>query len=96
MSIGKVLEAAFAVEEGFVGRGESFDYGHEVAVVVHELQFDGSQVAWISGDGEGGLGLVGVGLHQRLEAEPFQSLGDGAAVPTEHFCRGLHVEALLP
>jgi len=42
MPVGKVFESPFAIEEGFVGCGEGFDDRHEVAVVVHELQFNGS------------------------------------------------------
>jgi len=96
VSIRQVLEAPSAVEEGFVGGGEGIDHGHEVIVVVHELEFDSSQMARIAGDGEGGLGLVAVGFNKGLEAEALQSLSDGAAVPTERLGRGLHVEALLP
>ena len=81
MSIWEVLESPFAIEESFVGCGEGFDHGHEMAVVVHELQFNGSQMAGITGDGQCGFSLVAIGFHQRLEAEALQSLRDGAAIP---------------
>ncbi len=82
MSVWEVFESSFAIEEGFVGCGEGFDHGNEVAVVVHELQFDGSQMAGIAGDGQCGLTLIAISLNQRLEAEALQSLRHGAAVPT--------------
>ena len=81
MSVGKVFESPFAIEEGFVGCGEGLDHGHEMAVVVHELQFDGSQMARIAGDGQCGFSLVAVSFDQRLEAEALQSLCDGASIP---------------
>ena len=82
MPIWEVLESPFAIEESFVGSGEGLDHGHEVAVVVHELQLYGSQIAGITGDGQCGFSLVAIGFHQRLEAEALQSLRDGAAIPT--------------
>ena len=82
MSVGEVLESPFAIEESFVGCGEGFDHGHEMAVVVHELQFNGSQMARIAGDGQCGFSLITISLNQRLEAEAFQSLRHGAAIPT--------------
>jgi len=50
-------------------------------VVAHELQFDGSQVAGIAGDGHRSFSLIPMSLDQRLEAETLQSLRHGAAVP---------------
>ena len=52
MSVGEVFESPFAIEKRFVGCGEGFDHRQEVAMVVHELQFNGSQMAGIAGDGE--------------------------------------------
>jgi hypothetical protein len=51
-----------------------------VAVVVHELQFDGSQIAGIAGDGQRSFSLITISLDQRLEAEALQSLRHGVAV----------------
>lgn len=82
MPVWEVFESPFAIEESFVGCGEGLDHGHEVAVVVHEFQFNGSQMAGIAGDGQCGFSLVAIGFHQRLEAEALQSLRDGAAIPT--------------
>ena len=81
MPIREVLESPFAIEESFIGCREGLDHGQEVAVVVHELQFNGSQMAGITGDGQCGFSLVAIGFHQRLEAEALQSLRHGAAVP---------------
>ena len=81
MSVGEVFESPFAIEKRFIGCGEGLDHGHEVAVVVHELQFNGSQMAGIAGDGQCGFSLITIGFHQRLEAEALQSLRDGAAIP---------------
>jgi hypothetical protein len=81
VAVGEALEAPCAVEKGFVGGGEGFDHGHEVAVIVHELQFNGSQMAGIAGDGQCGFSLITVSLDQHLEAEALQSLRHGAAVP---------------
>ncbi len=81
MPIREVLESPFAIEESFVGGGEGLDHGHEMAVVVHELQFDGSQMAGIAGDGHRGVSLITISLNQRLEAEALQSLCDGASIP---------------
>jgi len=81
MPIGEVFESPFAIEESFVGCGEEFDHGHEVAVVVHELQFDGPQMAGIAGDGQCGFRLIAISLDQCLEAKALQSLRHGAAVP---------------
>lgn len=82
MPVGEVFEAPFAIEEGFVDCGEGLDHGHEVAVVVHELQFNGSQVAWVAGDGQCSVSLIPISLDQRLKTEALQSLRHGAAVPT--------------
>ena len=81
MPIRQVLESPFAIEERFVGCGEGLDYRDEVAVVVHELQFDGPQMAGIAGDGQCGFSLVAISFDQRLEAEALQSMRHGAAVP---------------
>ena len=67
-----------------------------MAVVVHELQFNGSQMARIAGDGQCSFGLITISLDQRLEAEALQSLRHCTAVPTQRFRRRLHVEAVLP
>src|SRR5437867_5996851 len=96
MSVGEVIESPFAIEESFVGCGEGFDHGHEMAVVVHELQFDGSQMAGIAGYGQCGLSLITISLDQGLEAEALQSLRHGAAVPPQRLRRRLHVKAMLP
>lgn len=82
MSIRQVFESPFAIEERFVGCGEGLDHGHEMAVVVHELQFDGSQMAGVSGDGQCGFSLITISFDQRSEAEALQSLCHGAAIPT--------------
>ena len=82
MSVGEVFESPFTIEESFAGCGEGLDHGHEVAVVVHELQFNGSQMAGITGDRHCSFGLITISLDQRLEAEALQSLCHGAAVPT--------------
>ena len=95
MSVGKVFEAPFAIEESLVGGGEGFDHGHEVAVIVHELQFDGPQMAGIAGDGQCGFRLITTSLDQRLEAEALQSLRHRAPVPPKDLCGRLHVETLL-
>ena len=81
MPVRQVLESPFAIEKRFVGCGEGFEHGHEMAMIVHELQFNGSQMAGIAGDGQCGFRLIAIGLDQRLEAEALQSLRDGAAVP---------------
>ena len=96
MPIRKIFESSFAIEEGFVCRGEGLDHGHEVAVVVHELQFDGSQMAGIAGDGQCSFSLIAISLDQRLEAEALQSLSHGAAIPPQRLRRRLHVEVMLP
>ena len=62
MSVGEVFESPFAIEESFVGCGEWLNHGHEVAVVVHELQFNGSQMTRIAGDGQRGFGLIAISL----------------------------------
>ena len=82
MAVGEVFESPFAIGERFVGCGEWFDHGHEVAVVVHEFQFNGSQMAGIAGDSECGVSLIACSFDQRLEAEAFQSLRHRAAIPT--------------
>ena len=81
MPVREVFESPFAIEESFVGCGEGLDHRHEVAVVVHELQFNGSQMAGITCDGQCGFSLITISLDQRLEAEALQSLRHGAAVP---------------
>lgn len=81
MSIRQVFETPFAIDERLARCGEGFDHGHEMAVVVHELQLDGSQVDGIAGDGHRGFSMISIGLDQRLEAEPLQSLCDRAPVP---------------
>ena len=82
MSVGEVFKSPFAFEESFVGCGEGFDHGHEMAMVVHELQFNGSQMAGIAGDGQCSFRLITISFDQRLEGEALQSLRHGAAVPT--------------
>ena len=69
MPIREVFESPFTFEESLVGCGEGLDHGHEMAMVVHELQFNGSQMAGIAGDGECGLSLIAISFDQRLEAE---------------------------
>ena len=81
MSVREVFESPFAIEEGFVGRGERLDHGHEVAVIVHDLQFNGSQMAGVAGDGQCGFSLIAIGVDQSLKAEALQPLRHGAAVP---------------
>jgi len=81
MPVREVFEAPFAIEEGFVGCGEGLDHGHEVAVVVHEFQLNGPQMARVAGDGQCSVSLIPISLDQRLKAEAFQALGHGAAVP---------------
>ena len=81
MSVGEVFESPFAIEKRFIGCSEGLDHRQEVAVVVHELQFDGSQMAGIAGDSQCGFSLIAISLDQRLEAEALQSLRHGAPVP---------------
>jgi len=81
VAIGEVFEAPLTIEEGFARCGEGFDYGHEVIVVVHEFQLNGSQMTRITCDGECGIGLIAGCLDQRLEAEALQSLRHGTTVP---------------
>ena len=69
VTVGEIFEAPFAIEEGLVGCGEGFDDGHEVGVVVHELQLNGSQMALIAGDGQRSFRVIALRLDQRLEAE---------------------------
>lgn len=71
MPVGEVFESPFTVEERFVSCGEGFDHGHEMAVVVHELQFNGSQMAGVAGDGQCGVSLIAGSFDQRLKAEAF-------------------------
>ena len=82
MPVGEVFESPFAIEERFVGCGEGFDHEHEVAVVVHQLQFNGPQLAEVAGDGKCGVSLITVSFDQCLEAEALQSLCHCAAIPT--------------
>ena len=82
MPVGEVFESPFTIEESLVGCGEGLDHGHEMAMVVHEFQFNGSQMAGITGDGQGSFRLITISLDQRLEAEALQSLRHGTAVPT--------------
>ena len=82
MPVGEVFESPFTIEESLVGCGEGLDHGHEMAMVVHEFQFNGSQMAGITGDGQGSFRLITISLDQRLEAEALQSLRHCAAVPT--------------
>ena len=65
-----------------------------MAVLVHELQFDGSQMAEIVGDDQRGVSLIG-GSRQRLEAKTLQSVRHRTSVPPQRFCRCLHVKAML-
>ena len=95
MPVGEILESPFAIEERFVSCGEGFDHGHEMAVVVPEFQFNGSQMAGIAGDAQRGLSLIAVGFDQRLEAKALQSLCHGAAIPAQRFRRCLHIEVML-
>ena len=81
MPVGEVFESTFTIEERHVCCGEGFDHGYEMTVVVHELQFNGSQMARIACDGECGVGLIAGCLDQRLEAEALQSLRHGTTVP---------------
>ena len=82
MPVGEVFEAPFAIEEGFTGCSKRLDYGHEVAVIIYELQLNGSQMARITGDGQCSVSLIPVSFDQRLKAEALQSLRHGAAIPT--------------
>lgn len=82
MPIREVFESPFAIQESFIGCGEGLDHGHEVAVVVHEPQFNGSQMAGIAGDGQCGFSLIAISFDQSLETEALQSLRHGAAIPT--------------
>ena len=68
--IGQVFESPLTIEEGFARCGEWIDHGDQMIVVVHELQFNGSQMARIACDGECSVGLIAGCLDQRLEAEP--------------------------
>lgn len=40
MPFGEILEAPFAIEQGFLRGGEGLDRFHQVAVIVHQFQFD--------------------------------------------------------
>ena len=96
VSFGKILEAPFAFGEGCLGDGEWLNHRQQMAVVIHQFEFDHAEVAWIAGDRQGGFGLVAVGVDQRLEAEALEPLRDSAAVPAQHLRRILHIETLLP
>ena len=66
-----------------------------MAVLVHELQFNGSQMAEIVGDDRRGVSLIGGSFAQRLEAKTLQSVRHRTSVPPQRFCRCLHVKAML-
>lgn len=58
MALRKIFEAAFALGEGVVGGLEGFDYRQQMAVVIHQLEFDGAHLRRVAGDRQGRLGLV--------------------------------------
>jgi hypothetical protein len=62
VSFGKILEAPFAIGKGCVGGGERLDHSQQMAVVIHQFELDHAEVAWITGDRQGGFGLVAVGV----------------------------------
>jgi hypothetical protein len=64
-----------------------------MAVLVHELQFNGSQMTEIVGDDQRGVSLIGGSFAQRLEAKPIQSVRHRTSVPPQRFCRCLHVKS---
>ena len=95
MPIRQVLESPFAVEQGFLHGCERLDRGHEVIVVVHQLELDCSREGGISRQCGRSLSLVTVCFDQRLEAQSLEPLRDRAPVPPKGLCGRLHVKALL-
>ena len=65
----------------FVGRGERFDYGQQMVVVIRQPQLDGPEMIRIAGNSQRGFVPVSVGFDERLKAETFQALRHGTAVP---------------
>ena len=96
MPVRQVLEATSAVSQGFVCRGEGFDHGEEVLIVVRQFELDGAHMTWIPRDGLYGFRVIPVRFDERLETHSFEALRDGAAVPPQCLSRDLHVEAMLP
>ena len=95
MPIREVLESPFAVEQSFLHGCERLDRGHEVVVVVHQLEFDCSGEGGIARQRGRGLGLVTMCFDERMEAQSLKPLRDCAPVPPKGLCCCLHVKVLL-
>ena len=54
MSVGEILKAAPAICEGFLNGAKRLDHRDEMTIVVHEFNFDGSEMSGVAGDRDGG------------------------------------------
>ena len=96
MPFREIFESPLAFRHGFIDGFERFDDGQEMLIIIGEFEFDRPEMREISGDRRRRFGVVAVTVHQRLKTEALQALSDGAAVPSQDVCRGLHVKILSP
>ena len=94
MPLREILESTFAVPKSLFRGGKGFNGCEEMPIIIHKLQLDPSQQRRIPRQGCRGFCLISTGLHEGLEAESFQPLSHGAAIPSQGCGGGLHIKGV--